>query len=90
MNISDSTGGQESVPINLTELENGRFAVVTDLQAQKGALLKFETLGLIPGAKIRKISSAILHGPIIVEKDLTKFALGYKMAKKVFVQPIEV
>ncbi|MBP7211463.1 ferrous iron transport protein A [bacterium] len=79
----------QQVPIALTELSNGKSAMVVDLQAQRNALLKFETLGIIPGVRIKKISSAILHGPIIVEKDFTKVALGYKMATKVLVKQIE-
>jgi Fe2+ transport system protein FeoA len=75
--------------INLTQLKNGKDALVTELLAGQGALQMFESLGLVPGARIKKISSAILHGPIIVEKDLTKFAVGYKMSKKIIVEPIE-
>ena len=83
------TNEQGNVPVNLAELPIGKSAIVVELEGSKKALVQFETLGLIPGARIEKLSAAILHGPIILKKDLTKFAIGYKIAKKVLVAPIE-
>ena len=86
---SENSSINGKLPLSLAELPIGKNAMVVELRAQKAATIKFETLGLVPGARIKKLSAALLHGPIILEKDLTKFALGYGMAKKVIVEAIE-
>lgn len=75
--------------INLTQIGNGRYAKVIELRGGHRFAGKLEAMGIVPGAMIRKKSAALMKGPIIIEKGETQFAIGYAMAQKIMVEPID-
>ncbi len=46
---------------------------------------RLNTLGIIPGKKITKLGSIFMRGPVTIEVDRAKVALGFGMAKRILV-----
>jgi len=47
---------------------------------------RLNSLGIIPGRKITKTSSAFAGGPVTVQVDRTLIAIGRGMAEKIIIQ----
>lgn len=72
--------------MNLTELKANQTATVVDISGGRGASQKLEAMGVIPGAKIRKISDQFMHGPVTVQVGQTTVSIGFGMAQKIIVE----
>lgn len=75
--------------INLTKFPVGKIALVTEIRGDESIINKLETMGITNGSHIKKIGKSFLHGPIIIEKDSTKLAVGYNMAKTIIVSQLD-
>jgi len=71
--------------INLTMMKPGEKGKVVEIAGGKGLISRLESLGIIPGAEITKISEQIMHGPVVIKIGNTQVAIGYGMARKVMV-----
>jgi Fe2+ transport system protein FeoA len=76
--------------LNITQINNGKSAKVIELHDNNEIISKLEAMGIVPGAVITKKSAIPAKGPIIIEKDLIQLAIGYNMAKKIIVEPIDI
>ncbi len=47
---------------------------------------RLQSMGIRPGKRISKVSSHFWRGPQTVEIDNLQIAIGYGMAKKIFVE----
>lgn len=74
--------------MDLTQLENGESAKVVELQGGQEVINKLEAMEIIPGAVILKKSASFMKGPVVIEKGNMQFAIGYGMAKKIIVEPL--
>ncbi|HHX95279.1 MAG TPA: ferrous iron transport protein A [Clostridia bacterium] len=74
--------------LKLTELENGKLAKVIDLQGGQQFYKKLEAMEIIPGTVILKKSATLMKGPIVIEIGNNQFAIGYGMAQRIIVEPI--
>lgn len=72
--------------ISLTELGVGKVAIVKRLEGGIGFQRRMASLGIRVGKTIRKITSGPLRGPIVVEVDGARVAIGRGMAAKIFVE----
>ena len=72
--------------INLTELKNGESGNIVEIHGGHGFLKRMENIGIRVGKKITKGSSQFLKGPQTVKVDNMQFAIGFGMAKKIFVE----
>jgi ferrous iron transport protein A len=72
--------------VDLTQLEEGESGVVVDIQGGYGFIRRLESLGIRVGKKVTKVSSQLMRGPITVRIDNYQVALGFGMAKKIFVE----
>ena len=75
--------------INLTQIGNGRSAKVIELNGGHHFVGKLETMGVVPGTIIIKKSASLMKGPIVIVKGETQFAIGYSMAQKIMVEPVD-
>ncbi|HPR92609.1 MAG TPA: FeoA family protein [Syntrophomonadaceae bacterium] len=75
--------------INLTQIGNGRSAKVIELNGGHQFVGKLEVMGVVPGTIIIKKSASLMKGPIVIEKGETQFAIGYSMAQRIMVEPID-
>lgn len=72
--------------INLTELEIGKKGTVVKLLGGQKMKSKVESLGIIIGCEIKKVSSHMLRGPTVIKVgNSTQAAIGHGMAKKIIV-----
>ena len=71
---------------NLLQLEQGEKAKVIDFDRGFGFRNKLLDIGIRPGKKIRKISQTFLGGPVTIEIDNSKVAIGQKMASRILVE----
>ena len=71
--------------VNLIKIEPGREVMVTQLEGGRQFLEKAESMGLRTGICIKKLSAQVMHGPVTIQIGSSKVALGYGMAKKVWV-----
>ncbi len=74
---------------NLTQVKDGTLAKVIALQGGQKFAAKLDAMKIVPGTVILKKTSALKQGPIVIEKDNMQLAIGYGMAKKIIVEPIE-
>ncbi|MBW2595256.1 MAG: ferrous iron transport protein A [Deltaproteobacteria bacterium] len=63
--------------------ESGR---VCEIKGGQGLINRLNSLGIRTGKKITKVSSMLLHGPVTIQIDRTKVAIGFGMAGKIFVE----
>ncbi|MCR4403154.1 MAG: ferrous iron transport protein A [Firmicutes bacterium] len=75
--------------ISLVNARAGETVQVVEILGGHGLVARLEALGIRQGAELRKVSSLFLRGPVTVEVHDTKVAMGYGMASKVLVRPID-
>ncbi len=71
--------------ISLAMMKSGEKGKVVEITGGKGLVSKLESLGIIPGAEITKISEQLMRGPVVIKIGNTQIAIGYGMARKVMV-----
>jgi ferrous iron transport protein A len=64
----------------------GQTGNVTEILGGHGLIRRLDALGIRPGKKVTKISSALFHGPVILRVDSTEVAVGFGMARKITVE----
>lgn len=83
------TEGMAGIPaLDLTGLCDGASGRIVRLLGGRDTVGKLEAMGIGPGTVIEKKSSALRHGPIVIERGGTQVALGYGIAKGILVEPI--
>ncbi len=71
----------------LSQAKSGSLVRVKELLGGQRAVTRLRELGLVEGAVIKVIDNPII-GPIIIEVNGTRIALGRGMARKVIVEPV--
>ena len=72
--------------VTLARLRAGQSGMVLRIEGGHGLVNRLNALGIIPGKRITKISSMLMRGPVTVEVDRTKVAVGFGMASRILVQ----
>ena len=75
--------------IPLTSLAKNQTALIVNIRAGMGATRRLTSLGLTPGTKIMKLSSAPFHGPVQLEVRNTRLVIGRGLAAKIMVTEIK-
>ncbi len=73
--------------ISLINLPEGKKAVIKKLEGGREFLRKLEALNIRVGKIIKKITGQPFRGPIVIEVDNTKVAIGRGMAMRIYVEP---
>ena len=68
---------------NLLNLPVGETARVIAVQGGMGMQRHLANLGIIPGKKVRKIIAQPIGGPMILEVEGGRIAIGRKMAQRI-------
>lgn len=71
---------------DLTRMKRGEKGKVVKIVGGFGLLRRLEALGIRKGVVIIKASAQIMRGPITLKEGNTEVAIGYGMAKRVFVE----
>jgi len=74
--------------VNLTQLKAGEKAKFVEVAGGIGMIEKLEAMGITPGMLITKISTQLMHGPVIIKAGNTELAIGFGMAKKIIVEKV--
>jgi len=67
-------------------MQPGETGTVKAIQGGHGLIRKLQSIGVRPGKKITKISSHFWRGPQTIEIDNMQVAVGFGIAKKIFVE----
>ena len=73
--------------VRLSELQPGVDAVVRIIEGGHGISSRLLSQGIAQGRTLRKLSSLALGGPVIIQVDRAKVALGRGMARRILVEP---
>lgn len=73
----------------ITKIKTGKQATVIDIKGDEAVINQLESMGIVPGVILKKVSASFFHGPIILEKDFMQIALGYNMATQIFVKVLD-
>jgi ferrous iron transport protein A len=74
--------------LSLDQMRPGQSGLILGIDGGHGMIMRLSTLGIIRGKKITKISSQLMRGPVMIEVDRSRVALGHGMAKRILVQLI--
>lgn len=72
--------------IPLTDLRNGETATVVEVLGGRGIQARLRSMGIMPGAAIKKISGTFSHGPVVVQAGNSQTALGFGICYKIIVE----
>jgi ferrous iron transport protein A len=72
--------------VSLAEMQAGQNGTVMNIDGGHGMTARLNTLGIIQGKRVTKISSMVMRGPVMIEVDRTQVALGYGMARRIFIR----
>ena len=75
--------------VDVTQMRPGETGIVKEIQGGHGLIRRLQSLGVRPGKKITKVSSHFWHGPQTVAIDSTCVAVGFGIAKKIFIETEE-
>jgi ferrous iron transport protein A len=70
-------------------MKSGERGIVVDLIGGYVFINRLNSLGIRLCKTITKVNSMLMRGPIIVDVDNAKIALGYGMAQKVMVEVVD-
>ena len=76
--------------VPLTTLERGAVARVVAFDGGEHAQRRLRSLGVTPGRVVRKVSSLVAGGPLVIEIDRAQVAIGRGMASRILVEPMYV
>jgi len=71
---------------DLTQMRRGERGKVVKIEGGFGLLRRLEALGIRKGVEVTKASAQIMRGPITLKAGNTEVAIGYGMARRVFVE----
>lgn len=72
--------------VALTQMQAGQSGIVVQIAGGRGLTSRLNALGIFPGKRITKISSALMRGPVTIEVDRTQVAIGFGMASRITVR----
>ena len=71
----------------LSMIEPGEKVEIAEIRAGRGLSVRLANMGFYPGVIIDVISN-LKRGPLIIAKEGTRLGLGFGMASKIFVRPL--
>ncbi|MGD9014502.1 MAG: FeoA family protein [Candidatus Omnitrophota bacterium] len=72
--------------LDLTQLKLGQKGKVVEIQGGGGLTRRLESMGIRKDKKITKIGAQFLRGPQTLRVDNLQVAIGFGMAKKIFIE----
>ena len=72
--------------ITLAGMQTGQRGIVVQIQGGHGLVNRLNALGIRPGKRITKVSSMLMRGPVTIQVDRARVAIGFGMAKRIIVE----
>ncbi|MGC9516324.1 MAG: FeoA family protein [Methanomicrobiales archaeon] len=73
---------------NLTQVKSGKKVVIKEISGGFGLKNRFKSLNIREGKEIQVISSGPFRGPLVLNIDGCKVAVGRGMAAKILVEEV--
>jgi ferrous iron transport protein A len=70
----------------LTKMRSGHSGAVAEIRGGLGLIARLNSLGIMPGKRITKISSMMGQGPVTIVVDRAQVAIGFGMASRILVR----
>ena len=74
---------------SLADMKPGQSGVLVKIQGGHGMIRRLDALGLRLCKQVRKVSSMLMRGPVVVEVDGFQVAIGHGMASRIIVEIVE-
>jgi len=74
---------------SLADMKPGQSGVLVEIRSGHGMIRRLDALGLRLCKQVRKVSSMLMRGPVVVEVDGFQIAIGYGMASRIIVEVME-
>ena len=71
---------------SLADMKSGQSGVLVEIQGGHGMVRRLDALGVRLCKQVRKVSSMLMRGPIVMEVDGFQVAIGYGMASRIIVE----
>lgn len=84
-----AVGTAANEEMNLIDLKSGQSGKVKRIEGGRALIQRLEALGIRPGRIVKKTSSVFRRGPVTISLGSFEVALGYGMARRVIVEPVE-
>ena len=75
---------KKQIPLN--RMEAGQSGIVVQIQGGRGLINRLSALGIRPGQRVTKVTSAFMRGPVTIQVGNAQIAIGYGMAKRIIVE----
>ena len=72
--------------LTLAEMRTGQTGTVIGVLGGHGLIQRLDALGIRPGRKITKVSSALFRGPVMLRVNSSQVAVGFGMARKIIIE----
>jgi ferrous iron transport protein A len=79
-------GIHQGQQLTLAEMRTGQTGTVLEVLGGYGLIRRLDALGIRPGKKVTKVSSALFRGPVTLRVDNAQVAVGFGMARRIVVQ----
>ena len=73
--------------IPLSMINNGSVKIMT-ISGGRGTVQRFSSMGIVQGSIVNVVYNPG-RGPVIIQTGNSRFAIGYGMARRVYVTPVE-
>jgi ferrous iron transport protein A len=77
---------KEGKSVTAARMHTGQIGVVESIDGGHLLCSRLEALGIRPGKRIRKLSSAFMRGPSVFELGSSRLAIGFGMASRILIK----
>jgi ferrous iron transport protein A len=75
--------------LTLARMQAGQSGVVLQILSGHGMTERLGALGIRPGLRVTKVNSSFMRGPVTVRFGNTQVAVGFGMASRIVMGPID-
>ncbi|MFC1932041.1 ferrous iron transport protein A [Chloroflexota bacterium] len=79
----------EGKRLALAIMRSGQNGIVVQILGGHGLINRLSALGIRPGQRVTKISSMFMRGPITIQIGNAQVAIGFGMAMRIIVEPVQ-
>ena len=76
----------KTVKLSLAQMQIGQIGKIVEINGGAGLARKLDALGIRAGKEVKKISGQLMRGPVLLQCNNTRTAVGFGMASRVLVE----
>ena len=76
----------QKMQLTVGQMEAGQTGTVVQVLGGRGLVRRLEAMGIRPGKRVTKVSAMFFRGPVALEVDNSRLAIGFGMANKIMVE----